>query len=139
MMCSSVINLYKGNFGPATGGLFRQIQNHTTAFDEQCLDNIHKAVTLAVHLQTENPRDQYSQRSTSNWRGGRGRRDGSDYNYRSDYRSDYRGRSDFDGNYVNRDVPQRPYNNRYNSYSGRGIGSANTNQSTTSQATQYDP
>ena len=42
----------KSKFGPDIGIFVRQLQIHTSAFDEQYMNNVHKSVTLTVHLNT---------------------------------------------------------------------------------------
>ena len=130
--------LVKGRFGPTAGGFFRQLQTHTSAFDEKCMDNIQKAVTLTSHM---SPANEFGDRQQGyGWQGRGGRQSyrsnyrGGYQNYRGGYQTNQPYRNDFYDNYVNRDIPQRPFfNNR-----GRGQAPAPNSMNRNSQSTQYD-
>ena len=137
----------KGNFGPNTARVFRQLQKNTTAFTGENLDNVKDALQLAP----PNPFPQNQFRGRFNRGGGRPYRGGQTrggYNnssYNSGYNSGYNNsgyhsgynnqRSDFFGNFINREVPPQ----RYNRGRGRGMSmQASSSQDTGASSSLQD-
>ena len=97
--------LVKSKYGDETGELFRQIQNNTTDFDEDCLDKLGKAATMMSHLNSIKASEQ--QHQTQRPFRGYGYRGRGVYNYNRDYY----------GSFVNRGIPPQPFQ-----HYGRGRG-----------------
>jgi hypothetical protein len=114
--------LVKGQFGLATGRMFRQLQRHSTAFSEENIEQVRTAVTLT---QNSFGFGGASQPTRSRGRGFR-----QSFSSRGGYnnnRPNQNYESDFYGSYINRQVPRGRGRGMYNSGSTQFYQQPSTN------------
>ena len=120
--------LVKSRMGEETGSIFRQMQTHSTDFDEECLDTIGKAATMVSHMNTIRAAEKRNARGGFNNPG---------------FVPFSRPPGNFFGPFAGRGMPRYPvrpsgFDTSYGANRGRGYPRGGMQGGSASQATQYD-